>query len=135
MDRKVRLRFIAKDDLEWARKLRNDNRNFFFDSNVVTQSAQEAWFHGLSYPFYVLEYGGERAGTVAVKSVNNGHEIHNILIDKRYRNKGLLRQAMEQLEKLYGTPLYLDVLSQNLNAIRAYKRLGFLSFSCRLQKK
>lgn len=132
---KVTLRPITKDDLEWARMLRNNNRKFFFDTREVSQSTQEAWFKALSYPFFVIEYDGKPAGTIAVRRTESWFEVHNVLIDKRYRRKGLLKQALTILEKTHGTPLYVDVQAQNLGAIRAYRRLGFTPFAYRLQKK
>lgn len=135
MKTKIILRPITKGDLEWARILRNTNREFFFDSRIVSQSMQEAWFLTLSYPFFVIEYNGKRAGTIAVRKVQNGHEVHNVLIDIKFRKKGIFKYAMELLEKSYATPLYVDVFSKNTNAIRAYRRLGFSPYVHRLKKK
>ncbi len=135
METKITLRPIAKEDQEWARMLRNNNRKFFFDTRVISPSKQQAWFQALSYHFFVIEYKGERAGTVGVRNVPGGHEVNNVLIDKKYRRKGLFKQALTILEKTYGTPLYVDIQTNNLGAIRAYKRLGFTPFAYRMEKK
>lgn len=135
MNKQIKLRPIAKDDLEWARKLRNKNREHFFDNSLISKEQQEKWYKTLAYPFFVVEYRRKMVGTIAIRGSLGQFEIHNVLIDEKYRKKGLLRQAISILEKKYGTPLYVDVQVKNKSAINAYKELGFYPFAYRMKKK
>src|SRR5690349_18055177 len=101
MDKKVTLRSLEKDDLSWVRELRNKNREYFFDNNLVTKEQQEKWFKALDYPFYIIEYNGNPAGTIGIKKNNTYIEIHNVLIDEIYRGKGILKEVMRLLEEKY----------------------------------
>lgn len=134
MGMKVSLRPIVEDDLEWARLLRNANRKLFFDSRVVSRSMQREWFRGLSHPFFVVEYDRGRVGTVSVRQVPGGHEIHNVLIENEYRRKGAFKEILAILEKTYGVPLFVNVKPDNQEAIRVYTRLGFTPTALRMQK-
>lgn len=135
MLKKITLRSITKDDLEWLRMFRNKNREFFFDNRFISKKQQEKWYKSLAYPFFIIESHGEKIGTIAVKESLGQAEIHNILIDENYRRKGILRQAIAIIEKKYKTPLYVDVLIKNKEAVNAYKKLGFNLFAYRMRKE
>ena len=134
MKKLIVLRSITKDDLEWLRKLRNKNKEHFFDNRPISKTQQERWYRSLVYPFFIIEYNGESSGTIAVKKVLNQFEVHNVLIDEKYRKKGILKHAVTILEKKYGRPLYLDVLIKNTTAVNAYKKLGFYPVGYRMVK-
>ncbi len=135
MGTNVTIRPVTPDDLEWARNLRNKNRKFFFNSLSISKGQQRRWFQSLTYPFFVIEYEGKRAGTIAVKPLREGHEVSNVLIDARYRRYGILRQALAIVEATYAKPLYVDVRPDNAEALHAYERVGFTLFAHRLRKK
>ena len=131
----ITLRNITKGDLEWARTLRNKNRKYFFDNRLISEVQQEKWFQTLSYPFFVIEYNGKAAGTIAIRSSHGQHEVQNVLVDEKYRKKGILKQAIAVIEQMYGTPLYIEVQIKNKNAVRAYTKLGFYPLAYRMQRK
>lgn len=131
----ITLRNINKNDLEWARRLRNKNRKYFFDDRSISQAQQKKWFQTLSYSFFVIEYNGKPAGTIAIRSSHGQHEVHNVLIDEKYRKKGILKQAIAVIVHMYGTPLYVDVQIRNKNAVRAYAKLGFYPLAYRMLRK
>ena len=83
----ITLRPIEKQDLEWARQLRNANKTYFFDSREITRTAHAQWFASRTEPFFVIEYNGVPAGHCTEKF--EGYEIQNVLIDEVYRRKGL----------------------------------------------
>lgn len=127
----VTIRPIEKSDLEWARELRNSNRKHFFDSRYISKTQHRLWFNKLSHPFFVIELDGKQVGTIGV----HGGEIHNILIDKKYRRKGVFTQVLALVEKIYGIPLFLEVQPDNHAAIRVYKRLGFIPSRLRMERR
>lgn len=134
MDKKIVLRSISKDDLEWMRRLRNRNKEFFFDSRFISRKQQQEWYKSLAYPFFIIEYDKKKAGTIALKKSFGQIELHNILIDEKYRRKGILRQTINILERKYGKPLYVDVVINNKVGINVYKKLGFSLFAYRMKR-
>ena len=92
----VGLKKITEDDLEWARKLRNDNRHRFFYDGKISKQSQQQWFRDLNYDFYVAWDGEVRIGTI---SLCKG-EIGNVLIDHHYRGKGYGREMMLLVVKM-----------------------------------
>ncbi len=131
----ITLRPIEKQDLEWARQLRNANKTYFFDSREITRTAHAQWFASRTEPFFVIEYNGVPAGTIALRKIREGYEIQNVLIDEVYRRKGVLKQVMKTIEQQCIPPYFVDVLATNKDAIQAYSRLGFSLFSLRLRKE
>ena len=135
MESVITIRPIEKKDLEWARKLRNANRKHFFDVREISRAVHARWFASRTHSFFIIERGGVRVGTIALRKIGEGYEIHNVLIDQSYRRMGILRQVLKKLEKQYAPPFFVDVLAGNDDAVRAYTRLGFLPFAVRMQKK
>ena len=121
----VTLKKITKEDLDFARKLRNKNRKFFFDSSYVYKERHLKWFRNLLYDFYIIWLGEERIGTVGVKY----YQLHNVIIDEKYRHRGILKKLLKDLDVNS-----LEVLATNTQAIRAYKKLGFKPTILEMQK-
>ncbi|MCL4360157.1 GNAT family N-acetyltransferase [Patescibacteria group bacterium] len=132
---KITLRKLQRDDLPWLRNLRNGNRDYFFDTHRISQAQQETWYRTLSYPFFVIEYDGRKAGTVGIKNAAQGNEIHNVLIDGTYRRRGILRRVIDILCARYGLPIYAEVKPSNRDAIKAYGKLGFEPVAYRLERR
>jgi len=114
----ISLKLIKLSDLEFARKLRNSNRENFYDTKEISKQDMANWFHELNYWFYIIWLGNKRIGTIGIK----GDELHNVLIDKKYRKHGYFRQALKTLTK---KDYRLEVKSDNEEAIKAYKKIGF----------
>lgn len=134
----LRLRLITEDDLDWVRKLRNDNQAYFFTQKNITRKQHQQWYKSLvvdSPDFFVIWWGDNRVGTISViynqdKKITT---ISNVLIEEGYRHRGILKEALEILKKEYGKNMELEVKSDNINAIKTYKRLGFKPFGIRMR--
>lgn len=135
MKKPISLRRITKNDLDWCRDLRNKNRKFFFNNGIISKKQQYNWFKSLNYPFFVIYFNGQPAGTIAIKKVPGHIEINNVLVSEEYRRRGILKYAVDILEKKFGLPLYVDVKINNSPAISVYKKIGFVPISYRMQKK
>ncbi len=60
----------------------------------------------------------------------DGHNIINLCIDEKHRNKGTGSLMMAHCLREYGEKdIHLDVIASNLSAIRLYKKFGFVSTS------
>lgn len=131
----ITLRPIEKKDLEWTRNLRNANRAHFFDSRQISPISHALWFNLRKDPFFIIERDDIRLGTIALRKIEKGHEIHNVLIDQAYRKKGVLKQVMKMIEKRYSPPFFVDVIASNDDAVRIYEKLGFSPYAIRMKKK
>ncbi len=96
----MELRPVVDADLETIRRLRNLDRHLFFDDREITPEGQRRWFAALPrkpVDFFVIEEGGEVVGTISVTTSADGKEIGNLLLDRAWRGRGLMRQAVAQL--------------------------------------
>lgn len=115
---------ITKKDIEWARKLRNTNRQYFINQRTITRKQQEEWFKSVKN-FFIIWVGNKRVGTI---SINDG-EIGNVFIIEEYRGQGIFKKATELLG---GTRL--EIRANNKHALRVYKKLGFKIISYKMAK-
>lgn len=126
----ISLKQITIEDLEFARRLRNKNRRYFFNSNYITQEENQAWFRKILqdnlFVFYIIWLEKRRIGTVSYKMNRNHAEIGNVLISNTYRGKGYFHKTMEVLLSLYPRrDVFVKVQPENSNAINVYLSLGF----------
>jgi ribosomal protein S18 acetylase RimI-like enzyme len=135
MVKRISLSILKKGDLEWVRNLRNKNRKFFLDNRFISKKQHEKWFKMLNYPFFIIKYNGAKSGTIAVRESLGLTEVHNVLIDSKFREKGILKRVITILEKKQKKSLYVDVRVDNKDAFNVYKKLGFKLFSYRMKKK
>ncbi len=75
-------------------------------------------------------YGGEPAGTVALKKVNNQvYEFTKMAVGKNYRRKGiaeaLSHASFNKAKELGATKVILYSNTKNEAAIKLYEKLGF----------
>jgi ribosomal protein S18 acetylase RimI-like enzyme len=127
----LKLKLITREDLEWARTSRNDNRQFFMHQKTITPKTQEYWFIGNRSQFFIVWLDGKRVGTI---SVNKENEIGNVLILPEYRGKGLFKKVIKLIEKDFGKHLSLEVRVDNDDAIKVYEKLGFKLVAYKMTK-
>ena len=121
---------ITREDLEFARKLRNKNRDYFFDPRKINKIIHEAWFEVMQkdpdMEFFIIWEDGKRVGTISAHETMDNVEIGNIIIDKKHRRKGYFKQALAELLIFHpGKSPFLEVKPENKAAIKAYESIGF----------
>jgi len=128
----ITLRFPEESEHYYLIELRNKNRQYFFDQERVTFKEHYKWYNiikDFDY-FFVIELDGNLIGTICLYSpVGNTAEYGRFIIDEKFRNNGYGRQALTKLLKyafaLGITKVYGDVWTDNTNAIKLDKSLGF----------
>ena len=132
----MELKVITTQDLEWARKLRNKNRKHFVQKHIITEEGQKEWYKNLQkekdISFYIIWVDCIKVGTISTKhcfGYNEGFiEIHNVLIDEKYRGQGLTKQAIGILREFNEGELFrIEALVTNEPALRVYINAGFES--------
>ena len=137
MNDALKLNFLEKRDLEFIRRLRNENRQHFLDSNYISEQDQQRWYKSYLLKnddqMFVLENNGISVGCGALYNIDINKkkaEVGRFVIDKSHRGKGyggiLIRLIEEMaLSKFEIKELYLEVLAANIPAILLYKRMGY----------
>ena len=131
---------IDSNDLDDLRKLRNLLRKHFINTNFVNEDEQIVWWNSYKinnndqlYCFYdkrltVVGYGGFSNYSVKYKTI----EVGRFMVHPSHQRKGFLGEIINQLQylaKLKHSDLksmHLIVSLENKNAIKAYKKYGFL---------
>jgi ribosomal protein S18 acetylase RimI-like enzyme len=127
----IKIHLITEQDLEFVRKLRNENRKYFFNGKLITRKEHQEWFNRIrqekEFCFYVIWWDSSiRVGTISYGMQGNIAEIGNVIVDKRFRLKGVLRKTMTELFKKHPCKkVFLRVMPNNKNAIAAYMAIGF----------
>ena len=76
--------------------------------------------------------GKKQIGKCAVKEYTRGENagsyyLQNVSIDEKYRGQGLCSKFLKCVLKRYsGKTVYLDVLIDNIPAVKCYTSLGFV---------
>ena len=126
------IKLITEKDLEFARQLRNSNRECFFNTRIVKKNDQKKWFEIIQkfekYHFYIIWDKKTKVGTISSRESKNGFmiEIGNVIIHKKHRKKGYLKVTIKELQDIYiGKKIFLKVIPSNKIAIKVYEALGF----------
>jgi RimJ/RimL family protein N-acetyltransferase len=122
------LRPLAESDLDTVRRLRNANREYFFDDAEVSAEQHAVWFRGLAakpVDFYVIEDHGAVVGTVSATRSAAGVEIGNLALDPRSRGRGLMRTAVLQLTTAPGH-YFAEVKAGNAPSVAVFEATGFV---------
>ena len=142
---RIRLRHIERDDLPQFVTWLNDPevRQGIAIYLPLSQMDEERWFENMlkspkdEHPFVIEVKSGEgweRVGNCSVFSINwrnRSAEIGIFIGEKRYWNQGYGTETMRLLLRhgfntLNLHRLFLRVYENNLRAIRAYERSGFI---------
>jgi len=131
------VRLLENKDLEFIRRLRNENRQHFLDSNYISKQDQQRWYKSYLLrtddQMFVLEENGVSVGCGALYNIDidkKKAEVGRFVIDVSHRGKGyggiLIRLIEEMaLSKFEIKELYLEALAANIPAISLYKRMGY----------
>lgn len=131
----LELRPITRNDLEFARQIRNANRQSFVDNREISPEQQLEWFESLAnracVDFRIVWFDGVRVGTMSVTIHPDGsREIGNGTLLTEYRGRGIGTAAeayfVDPTVRCWGT--YLE---DNLIAATVMLRAGFIPIPIR----
>lgn len=75
------------------------------------------------FEYYIIK-GDKPVGFAAIKDETDKIFLSKIYIYKEYRNQGFMRGFIEKIKER-NKPIYLTVNKYNLDAIKAYQKMGF----------
>lgn len=129
---------LAEEDLEFARNIRNQNKDFFLTSMEITRDGQKKWFQAYSKNIndfmFILSKGSKKIGVGAIYDIDERKKVAQIgrfVIDSNYRGLGYGEILLEKIEYIAANrfglkKLYLQVLEDNRKAVKLYKEGKFL---------
>ena len=130
----LKLRLADCDDEEFLLKIRNDNKEFFFNDKTIDPKEHRRWFNKelkKNYSFiYIIEEKGKAIGTISVDNIKDGKaELSRFVVWEAYRNCGYGKATLDKFKKIcrgFGVKLlYLYTGEKNINAQVFYARNGF----------
>lgn len=143
----VTLERLESKDLELLRRLRNGSRDHFFDNRHISVEDQKIWFNRYlrmwpsSVEFYSIHLNNALiVGFLSVrhlKTITMSHppyviqikEIGNLLLQIRYRGRGIMHEAITEARRLHD-PLTFWVAfmkSDNNSSLRVFERQEFIN--------
>jgi len=132
---RIQLKEIAEDDLEFARQLRNDNREMFFYSKEISEEDQKRWWNNYKstprekYTFYIIWLGDKRIGTTSLSKIPDGYEFGNNIILDEYRGRGYFREVFQEALRIVGdATLVAYVLHSNTHMKEVYRRFRLFEY-------
>jgi len=138
------LRKANETDEDFLLEIRNQNRQFFFNNNLITKQEHHDWFTKeimksdvYTFVFETPKIG--RVGTITLLEVNeNQGELGRFMVFEKYRGRGfskLIFNAFTVFCKKMGLPkLILYVINSNSRAIVFYLKRGFKIIDCEKDK-
>jgi RimJ/RimL family protein N-acetyltransferase len=131
------LRFLAYEDIEWLRDLRNVCRSEFFDKREVNPEQQEAWFRSAAYgdERWVIAAGDQRIGYFSIVSPKpdlpifptDGRPVRyfsTMMVAPEHRGQGAILAAAPVFDLV--SHCYSGYVGEGNHAsLRACTKLGF----------
>ena len=138
-DEVVEIRLLEVADLQSTLNWRNrdENRRWFINSNIIEWDSHVKWFESYSKKsddfVFVIAADGELVGQCAVYGVDlqrKRAEVGRFLAAPEGAGKGYIKRGCQLLietcwQQLALESVFLEVLEENVRAIKLYEKLGF----------
>lgn len=119
-------------NLELLRKWRNENRNFFINSEIITPDGQKRWYNLYKTnpldKIFIIYVNKKPVGTISLVDTDTGVEVGRVMLgEKDFSRKGIMGEALELLiSKIKNKRIFINVLKTNQTAINFYKKHDFV---------
>lgn len=129
------LKEIDYSDSDCLRIWKNNNREAFFFTEIITPEMQKKWMEKYYKDpddfMFVVSITRKKIGVMGFKTSLKGAEIYNVILgDTKYGGRGAMSRGMNLMNsyivKLNIERTFLRVLNSNVNAIRWYTKNGFV---------
>lgn len=138
-DEIVEIRLLGPADLQATLSWRNrdENRRWFINSNIIEWDSHAKWFESYQKKsddfVFVIESDGELVGQCAVYGIDlqrKRAEVGRFLAAPDSAGKGYIKRGCQLLiemcwQQLALESVFLEVLEENVRAIKLYEKLGF----------
>lgn len=138
-DEIVKIRLLGTADLQATLNWRNrdENRRWFINSNIIEWGSHLKWFESYQKKsddfVFVIEADGELVGQCAVYGIDlhrKRAEVGRFLASPESAGKGYIKRGCQLLldtcwNQLELETVFLEVLEENIRAIKLYEKLGF----------
>lgn len=102
---RIAIKSITEADLEFARELRNANRQWFCDAREVSRAQQREWFERLQccpqVDFRLIYHGSRKVGTISAIDIAEGAELGNVIVIPEVRGQGFGIEAVSLMCSQY----------------------------------
>jgi RimJ/RimL family protein N-acetyltransferase len=133
----LRIRNCTKNDLDLVYNWSNDKlvRNQSFNSDEITKEGHEEWFskklQSQKSLLFINEFKKEPAGLVRLE-IAESNSVIGILIDEKFRGKGLSYLMLEKSASAYFETQYKPILAyikqSNIASVKAFEKANFKFF-------
>ena len=130
---KISIKPINKSHLSKLRFWKNQNKNYFFHKDLITQEDQTKWYQLFKsrkndYMFVIIN-NNSLVGCMGIRLINDEWDVYNVILGNlKYSKKGIMGIAffkmIEFALSLKKTKISLKVLKNN-PAIIWYKKQNF----------
>lgn len=114
------LKYYKRDSiLRFAENLSNEEKNkieHYIDKEVPNSLNN----------YKIIMLNNQSIGCISIKELEDGLLLDEIYIKENYRSKGIGSSVLFNILKS-NKPIFLWVYKNNIDAIRLYKKLGFLT--------
>jgi RimJ/RimL family protein N-acetyltransferase len=116
------LRAINENDLENLRHWKNEQREFFFHKDIITQEQQGAWFAKFEARkhdyMFIVDLNGNAIGCMGIRLLDESWDIYNVILGlTNYGKKGYMGKAFQKMlayaQSVKKCPITLQVLKSN----------------------
>ncbi len=130
---KLELRTINYQDLDSLRTWKNEQREYFFFKDLISQEQQRKWY--LSYQerpedhMFVVVVNDVSIGCMGIRLLDGNWDVYNVILGlKNYGGKGLMSNAFQAMlqfaDSRHPNQITLQVIKEN-PAIVWYQKNGF----------
>ena len=129
----ISIKPINKSHLSKLRLWKNQNRNYFFHKDLITQEDQTKWYKLFKsrkndYMFVIIN-NNSLVGCMGIRLINEEWDVYNVILGNlKYSKKGIMSIAVfkmiDHALSLKKTKISLKVLKNN-PAIIWYKKQNF----------
>jgi len=131
---KLLLRYANANDIEYLRRWKNEQREFFFYKENINSEQQRSWFEGHQerpYDFmFMVDLDGLSVGCMGIRWLETHWDIYNVILGRdEFGGRGIMGKAFKAMLAYAlsnnNAPITLQVLKHN-PAIKWYRKNGFV---------